>query len=233
MSEDQQQLLELRESSNTQLTETGPSPENPTAELVDTEILNTTTNDDSFKLVGSEGKSGGLQLEEESSGEQRGTESPVTPRMSGRRSSLVPFFNRRSSFTPSYFKPLWLPAAVRKSGGSGTSAKRYTSLHTSRQRLVFEEQEEEEKEEEEEEDQQVEGGRGEEREGVRGEEKEEKEEEEDQQVEGGRGEEREIMRGEGERGEGRRESGEEKRPLIRRVGQSFKKTLQNLKLFLT
>ena len=208
MSEDQQQLLELseRESSNTQLSEeAAPSPENSTAELLETETLNTATNDGSFVLVGSEGKSGGLQLEEGSSGEQRSTESPVTLRMSGRRSSLVPFFNRRSSFTPSYFKPLRLPVlAARKSSGSG---KRYTSLHSSQQRLVFEEQEEEEKEE--------------------------KEEEEDQQVEGGRGEEREGVREEGERDEERKESGEEPTTLVRRVGQSFKRTLQNLKLFLT
>ena len=205
MSEDQQQLLELSEresSSNTQLNETAPSPENSTAELLETETINTATNDGSFVLVSSEGKSSGLQLEEESSGEQRSTESLVTPRMSGRRSSLVPFFNRRSSFTPSYFKPLRLPA--RKSSGSGTSAKRYSSLHTSRQRLVFEEQEEEEKEEE-----------------------------EDQQVEGGRGEEREGVREEGERDERRKVSGEEPTTLVQRVGQSFKRTLQNLKLFLT
>ena len=218
MSEDQQQLLELSEresSSNTQLTETAPSPENSTAELLETETLNAATNDGSFVLVSSEGKSsglqleegssGGLQLEEGSSGEQRGTESPVTLRMSGRRSSLVPFFNRRSSFTPSYFKPLRFPVvAARKSSGSG---KRYTSLHSSQQRLVFEEQEEEEKEE--------------------------KEEEEDQQVEGGRGEEREGVREEGERDERRKVSGEEPTTLVQRVGQSFKRTLQNLKLFLT
>ena len=47
-------------------------------------------------------------------------------------------------------------------------------------------------------------------------------------VEGGRGEEGER---EGKRGES--EESEEQTTLIGRVGQSFKKTLQNLKLFLT
>ena len=101
-----------------------------------------------------------------------------------RRSSLVPFFNRRSSFTPSFFKPLRL--SVRKTRNSSNGGgEMYTSLHGSRQRLVFDEQEEEEVEEE-------------------------------------------------GREEGREEEGEGSRPaLLKRLGQSLKKTLQNLKLFLT
>ena len=101
-----------------------------------------------------------------------------------KRSSLVPFFNRRSSFTPSFFKPLRL--SVRKTRNSSNGGgERYTSLHGSRQRLVFDEQEEEE-------------------EGVPS-----------------------VKEGRGEEGEGSRPA------LLKRLGQSFKNTLQNLKLFLT
>ena len=78
-------------------------------------------------------------------GKREGREAERTGRgyETKRRSSLVPFFNRRSSFTPSFFKPLRL--SVRKTRNSSNGGgKRYTSLHGSRQRLVFDEQEEEE-----------------------------------------------------------------------------------------
>ena len=121
-------------------------------------------------------------------GKREGREAERTGRgyETERRSSLVPFFNRRSSFTPSFFKPLRL--SVRKTRNSSNGGgERYTSLHGSRQRLVFDEQEEEEEEE-----------------GV-------------PSVE-----------------EGREEEGVGSRPaLLKRLGQSLKKTLQNLKLFLT
>ena len=123
-------------------------------------------------------------------GKREGREAERTGRgyETERRSSLVPFFNRRSSFTPSFFKPLRL--SVRKTRNSSNGGgERYTSLHGSRQRLVFDEQEEEEEEEEE---------------GV-------------PSVE-----------------EGREEEGVGSRPaLLTRLCQSFKNTLQNLKLFLT
>ena len=125
-------------------------------------------------------------------GEERDAAVSVEPPVgSRRRSSLVPFFNRRSSFTPSFFKPLRL--SVRQ---TRRNSDRYTSLRSSQQRLVFEEKENE--------------GEGE-------------------------GE------GEGEAMSGKvhqevRENDEEETggvSLMKRLGQSLKKTLLNLKLFLT
>ena len=203
VSEDQQQLLvepSEGDSSSTQLTETSQCTENTEktettiADEEGVELVSEGTSD--WTSSGSEGRSN--DFEEESGGDRRGSESPGTTRETKRRSSLVPFFNRRSSFTPSFFKPLRLPRAARNSN-SGTSGKKYTSLHSGRQRLVFEEQEEEEEEE---------GAKG------------------GQSVEGEEGE-RERRRGESE------QEKEERTTLIGRVGQSFKKTLQNLKLFLT
>ena len=119
-------------------------------------------------------------------GEERDAAVSVEPPVgSRRRSSLVPFFNRRSSFTPSFFKPLRLSVHQTR-----RNSDRYTSLRSSQQRLVFEEKENE--------------GEG------------------------------EAMSGEVHQEV--REKGEEETgcvSLMKRLGQSLKKTLLNLKLFLT
>ena len=198
MSEDQQQLLVAGESDEqaSRLTDVPPDLEIASQSL-ETETVNAATNSDDddkrlrIEVCGEEGdrlepREGSCEREEEKM-------SPVAPRYSGRRSSLVPFFNRRSSFTPSYFKPLRFPR--NSSGGSGGGGKRYTSLHSGRQRLVFEEHKDEEEEE------------GEGKAAVE--------------------EERVALKCAGER-----DVGEEK-GLFGRLGQSFKKTLQNLKLFFT
>ena len=108
-----------------------------------------------------------------------------------RRGSLVPFFNRRSSFTPSFFKPSRSPWVTSRRQG-GVVGGGHRSDDSPQQRLVFEEEEEEEGEEE--------GG----------------EEEGEEREEGG---------------------GEvdvtEKPTAVRQFGQGLKKTLLNLKLFLT
>ena len=54
-----------------------------------------------------------------------------------RRGSLIPFFNRRSSFTPSFFKPSHSLQQSRES-------RHLRSLHSDRHQLIFEEEEEEE-----------------------------------------------------------------------------------------
>lgn len=207
MSEDQQQLLEAGESDKqaSGLTDAPPDLEIASQSL-ETETVNAATNSDDdderlrVEVSGEEGDR--LEPREGSCEREEMKMSPVAPRYSGRRSSLVPFFNRRSSFTPSYFKPLRCPQNSSSSSGGGV--KRYTSLHSGRQRLVFEEHKEDEEEEE---------GEGEGKAAVE--------------------EERVALKCAGEREEeGERGVGEEK-GLFGRLGQSFKKTLQNLKLFLT
>lgn len=202
MSEDQQQLLEAGESDEQA---SGPTDAPPDLEIasqsLETDTVNATTNsddDDEILRVEVSGEEGDRLEPREGSCEREEVKiSPVAPRFSGRRSSLVPFFNRRSSFTPSYFKPLRFPRNS-SSGSGGGGGKRYTSLHSGRQRLVFEEHKGGEDEEEEEEKGKV-------------------------AVE----EERVALKCAGER-----DVGEEK-GLFGRLGQSFKKTLQNLKLFFT
>lgn len=116
-----------------------------------------------------------------------------------RKGSLVPFYNRRPSFTPSFFKPVRLFPHKRLSGAG------YTSMRGSRQRLVFEE------------------------------------EEDDETVSLPQREPGEVAleegRGVSEDGEDEREEREEGEERVTtragRVCAALKKTLQNLKLFLT